>query len=431
MRKTVFAAFAGTLIVAASAVAEVPDRPTFTKDILPILQENCITCHRPEGLNMSGMIAPMSLMTYEEVRPWSKAIARVTQNREMPPWHAAPEQHGQFSNERTLTEDQIATIQKWVQTGAKRGNPNDAPAPIEYPATGWNIGEPDLIAEFDEPYFVEDEVEDLYHDVHVTLTEEQLPEDKWIEKLEFKPGSSVVHHILGYATAPGETPSRGREGRRDGFFGGNAPGTDPIDFDDGFGILLKKGSTVTFAMHYHKEPGPGTGVYDSSAIGFVFHDEEVTHPVAIYPIEHGAFEIPPQHSAWRVGGAKLYEEDTYLLGMTPHTHLRGAYAKYTAFYPDGTSEVLLEVPRYDFNWQTSYSFKEPKVLPAGTRVEMELLYDNSEQNAMENGFNPQRAVRFGGPTTDEMDLAWISTTPVEPQKVSDADSGESSPSAGN
>ena len=386
------------------------ERVTFTKDILPIIQENCQTCHRPAGMNLSGMIAPMSLMTYQEVRPWAKAIARSVEAKIMPPWHASEAQHGSFRNERTLTDEEIATILSWVEQRAPRGNPKDAPEPVQFPDTGWNFGTPDLIVKFDEPFFVPDDIQDLYHDETVQLTKEQLPEDRWIKGIEFKPGSEVVHHIIGHAYAPG----RDANDRSEGMLGGNAPGADQVEFEDGFGIKLRAGSKIAFDMHYHKESGPGTGMFDRSQIGIQFHakDMPVTHPVKIYPLAHGAFEIPPYHGNWRVGAAQIMEEDMILLGMLPHTHLRGSYAKYTAFYPDGSSEILLEVPEYDFNWQTGYDFAEPKHLPAGTRLEMDLHFDNSAENAEEIGFNPARAISFGGPTTDEMDLAWLTIAPA-------------------
>lgn len=401
--------------LAMSASAEL----TFTRDVLPILQENCQTCHRPAGTNLSGMIAPMSLMTYEEVRPWAKSIVKAIESKEMPPWDASEKYHGVFQNERTLTDDQIALVRDWVAQGAKRGNPTDAPDPVQWSETGWNFGTPDLVVDFPEPYFVADEVEDLYYDIHTTLTEEQLPSDKWISGIEFKPGSEVVHHIIGHAYAPGE-----EKNERRGMLGGNAPGADESSWPEGFGIELKKGSTIRFAMHYHKEPGPGTGMYDSSQIGLQFHEQPATHPIEVSPIAHGKFEIPPYHDGWRVGASRTFDEDTYLLSMLPHMHLRGTYAKYTAFFPDGTTEELLEVPAWDFNWQTGYGYPEPRIIPAGTRIEMEFVFTNNEEQAAKGGFNPGRAVRFGGPTTDEMDLAWITVAPVKPTELSKTDSAE-------
>lgn len=418
------------IFAAMPALAEgnVPQRPTFTKDILPILQDNCQACHRPSGLNMSGMVAPMSLMTYQEVRPWARAIERTVVSKEMPPWHASEVHHGQFENERSLTEAEIQTIVRWVKGRAPMGNPADAPPPVEFSQTGWNFGEPDLVVSFDEPFFVEDDVEDLYHNITVKIPKEDLPEDRWIQAIEFKPGSPVVHHIIGYATPPGKkVEAEGEEGAQTrGMLGGMAPGSDEERFPEGYGILLPAESQITFAMHYHKESGPGTGVDDVSHIGFKFHpkDAVVNHPIEISTIANGRFEIPPYHAKWRVGASRTFPEDTVLLGMLPHLHLRGLSAKYTAFYPDGESELLLDVPLYDFNWQTGYKLAEKKIIPAGTRIEMDFYYDNSGERAAEVGFNPNRSVRFGGPTTDEMDLAWITIAPAEPIESPTASGGD-------
>ena len=401
--------------LAGGAAAE---RVTFTKDVLPILQENCQSCHRPYGKNMSGMIAPMSLITYQEVRPWAKAIARAVESKAMPPWHATEATHGVFRNERTLTDDEIATITKWVEQRAPRGRQEDAPAPIDFSTSGWNFGDPDLVIDFPEPFFVEDDVQDLYHNITVQLTEEQLPEERWIKSLEFKPGSEIVHHIIGYARSVSGDPEADPEAEETsrGMIGGNAPGKENETYPSGFGMKLRPHSHVTFAMHYHKEPGPGTGRWDSSQIGVQFHERDavIDHPVEITNIAYGGFEIPPNHGNWKVGASKTFEEDTLLLSLMPHMHLRGKAAKYTAFYPDGSSEELLDVPNYDFNWQTQYNYAVNKELPKGTRLEMEFWFDNSPERGEFAGVNPDRAVRFGGPTTDEMDLAWITVAPAEP-----------------
>jgi mono/diheme cytochrome c family protein len=414
IHKMVATTAAAFVVGAMPAMAEVPAKPTFTKDILPIFQENCQTCHRPAGTNLSGMIAPMSLISYQEVRPWAKAISKAVEGKNMPPWHADEKTHDVFANERTLTADEIATIVKWVEMRAPRGNPADAPAPIEFSESGWNFGDPDLVVDFPEPFFVPDDIQDLYKNITTELTSEMLPSDRWIRSIEFKPGSEVVHHIIGHANAPENSGNRSR-----GMLGGNAPGADQSEFPEGFGIQLHKGSHITFAMHYHKESGAGTGMYDSSQIGFQFHDEgaEVTHPIEISTISHGAFTIPPHHEKWKVGSSRTFPEDTLLLNMLPHMHLRGTAATYTAFYPDGSVEELLNVPAYDFNWQTGYDYEIMKEIPAGTRIEMEFWFDNSENQAAKGGFNPARAISFGGPTTDEMDLAWITIAPKK--EVSD------------
>ena len=381
-------------------------RVTFTKDILPILQENCQTCHRPSGINYAGMIAPMSLMTYREVRPWAKSMLKSVRSREMPPWHASPRHRGVFENERGLTEEQISTLERWVATGAAIGRPEDAPEPIVFSESGWSFGEPDFIIQI-EPYLVADNVEDQYVNLTVGIP---LEENRWIQALEFKPGSEAVHHVIGYARAGGE----GFTGRG-GMVGGIAPGNDPDSYPEGYGALLPKQGNFVFAMHYHKESGPGTAVMDYTQVGFKFHDREAK--VRLVHIEsignQGRWEIPPYHPDWAVGSSRTFDQDVLLISMMPHLHLRGKAAEYVAHYPDGTRETLLWVPNYDFNWQESYNLKEPKLIPAGTRLENTMWFDNSVEQAQVGGFNPGRPVRFGGPTTDEMDLGWISYVLVD------------------
>lgn len=413
---------AAGLMASASVMA---DQITFTKDVLPILQENCQTCHRPGGDNMSGMIAPMSLMDYSEARPWAKAIRKAVENKTMPPWHADEKFNGHFINERTLTKEEIAKVLKWVDTGAKRGNPADAPEPIKF-REGFFMGEPDLVLNFNEPFFIKDDVEDLYYNETVKLTEDVLPEDAWVTNVEFIPGSEVVHHIIAYAADPSSEDYVAVEQNEDlegaeeeelggrTMLGGLAPGTDPGYYPEGFAFNLRKGSEMTFAMHYHKEAGPGTGVFDDSTMAMKFTDKQPSHSVNITTIAHGAFEIPPNHPNWVVSGARTFDEDILLLNLFPHTHLRGVASTYTAHYPDGSSEVLLETPNYDFNWQEYYYYKEPKLIPKGSRIEVELVYDNSPENAEANGFDSNRAVSFGGPTTDEMDLGWYTFSPAKP-----------------
>lgn len=408
------AASALTLTLAVAGPAPADDavsEVTFNKDILPVLQRNCQDCHRPAGLNSSGSIAPMSLMTYEEVRPWTKSILKAVKNRSMPPWLATEATHGVFMNERSLTNEEIAAVEKWVQSGAPLGSPEVAPPPKQFGGVdGWSIGKPDLVVGFNEPYFVADDVWDHYEYIKVKLTDGQLPEDKFIKALEFKPGSRVVHHIIAFATGPGDKSSPDR-----GMIGGMAPGTNPPHLPEGYGIPLKKGSTVIFQMHYHKEKGPGTGVFDSSQIAFIFQDKPTTHPVVIEPISHGGFEIPPGHPHWRVGMARTWDHDIDVMSLLPHSHLRGTAAKYVAFYPDGRVETLLDVPKYDFNWQIDYIYNTPKRIPAGTRIEAQIWYDNSPaRTELAPEVDSTKSVRFGQPTTDEMDLAWITFADSEP-----------------
>jgi mono/diheme cytochrome c family protein len=400
----------GLAMVSGSALAATaPDagagtvQPTFYRDVLPVLQQSCQACHRPAGLNMGGLIAPMSLVTFDEVRPWAKSIAKAVESKTMPPWHASEKYHGVFANERTLEPEQIATLVLWAKSGAPAGDPSAAPPPVAWPPAGWAIGEPDLVLEMPETFTVADDVEDQYQNFTIDLPVE---EERWIKAIEFRPGSSVVHHIIGYVIEPGATYRDGR-----GHVGGIAPGNDPESFSAGTGYPVRPGSKFVFAMHYHKEAGAGTAVPDRSIAGIKFYPREEQaqlRTVHIEAIGNGAFEIPPNHENWQVGSARVFDRPIELHYLMPHMHLRGKAAKFTATYPDGAQQVLLEVPRYDFGWQTSYEFRTPLVLPAGTRLDVQLWFENTAERAAANGFSNQKAVRWGGPTTDEMDLGFLS-----------------------
>jgi hypothetical protein len=394
----VLAPAAGAL---ASTSKDTTSTPTFFKDVLPVLQENCQTCHRPDGANLGGMVAPMSFIDYEGTRPWAKSIARQVEGRTMPPWHAAPEHHGVFANERTLTDSEVTTLVRWANTGAPAGDSADAPPAREWPDTGgWSIGQPDLVLDMGTDYQVTDDVEDEYVTFVTTITEEMLPAPRWVKAVEFRPGSSVVHHIIARP------------------LGGIAPGNDPTVHPDGFGTLLKPGTEIRWQMHYHKEPGAGTAAMDRSMAALRFYPEGYTpeHPILNDPLARGDFVIPPGDADYSATVSTKFERDSLLLGYTPHMHLRGKSARYVAKYPDGTQEVLLDVPRYDFNWQTHYEYPAPgKKVPAGTEIELTMTWDNSENNP--HNPDPTAEVRFGQPTTAEMMFGFVSYADAEPGYV--------------
>ncbi|MEE2777498.1 MAG: hypothetical protein VYE73_12150 [Acidobacteriota bacterium] len=412
-----------TLAVLLAATLAAPvlaaDGPTYYRDVLPILQQSCQTCHRAAGDDLFGMVAPMSFETYEDTRPWAKSIAKQVEAGTMPPWHASEKFHGVFENERTLDETAIATLKRWAKTGAAAGDPADAPAPVTFQGTdGWAIGEPDLIVTFDEPFLVKDHLSDHYENISVTLTEDVFPEDRYIQSMQFKPDSEAVHHIVMFAMQPGEQMGLSEDAEAqdlpENMIGGFGPGTDASTFPEGYGRLLRKGSTIIFNMHYHKEAGPGTAVWDRSEIAFKFSDKPVRHNVLWAGARGLDFEIPANHPEWAVGTSRIFEQDVTLMALFPHMHLRGAAATYWANYPNGEREMLLDVPSFDFNWQTNYIFKEPKQLPAGTRVDVKLVYDNSPENAARSGFNSNRDVQWGGPTTDEMAVGFFDYTLTQP-----------------
>ncbi|MCY3931720.1 MAG: hypothetical protein OXH70_08380 [Acidobacteria bacterium] len=385
--------------LAAANNNDVPqDTPTYYGDVQTVLEQKCQVCHRPNGANLGGMVAPMAFTSYQETRPWARSIARQVESGLMPPWHAAPRHHGVFENERSLTAEQRATLVAWARGGAPMGNAADAPpAKVWERSDGWTIGEPDLVMDMGQDFFVEDDVRDQYVNFETVITEEMLPEPRWIKAVEFRPGGPVVHHIIARP------------------FGGIAPGNDPTVHHDGFGTLVKPGTTIRWNMHYHKEPGPGTGTWDRSSVALRFYpkDYEPDHVMQSKSMGKFDFEIPPGDSNYVARTTTKFERDALLLGYTPHMHLRGKSARYLAKYPDGTEEVLLDVPRYDFNWQTHYKYPAGgKKIPAGTEIELTMAWDNSADNP--SNPDPTATVVYGGPTTAEMMFGFVSYADAEP-----------------
>ena len=196
-----------------------------------------------------------------------------------------------------------------------------------------------------------------------------------------------------------------------------AEGAESAMLPDGFGVRLEKGSTISFGMHYHKEATEGSAVVSQAEIGFYVASEEPKYKVINNSISNRGFEIPPSHSNYRVGLSRLLEKDTYVLTLWPHAHIRATAARYTAFYPDGREELLLDVPRYDQGWQVTYKYKEPKLLPKGTRIDVDFWYDNTPERGAREGFDPNRFVGYGPRTNDEMALGFIGYAEVDESQV--------------
>ena len=385
MRKTAIVASMVALLSTASSYAEVPANPTFTKDVAPIMFENCASCHR------AGQIGPMSLLSYEEVRPWAKSISKNVADGSMPPWDA-DHGYGPWKDDRSLSQDQIDTIVKWVEAGAKRGNPKDMPAAPSFPEGDWTLGEPDLEIVFDK-YDVPAGGPDLFHD-HLVQTE--LTEDKWITDVEILPGSNeVVHHVILW------------QGERDdnnpqGWVGAWAAGADPMRFPEGTGRMLKKGSVIRGDMHYHPTDNPHT---DQTRVGFHFSETEVEKELVNLWVMNNEFAIPAGAENHQVRSRYTFMEDSHLISLTPHMHYRGKDFVYTAKFPDGSSKDLLKVSDYDFNWQTEYRFENPEAMPEGTVIECVAHFDNSANN--EANPDPTKEIYFGPESYDEMMIGFI------------------------
>lgn len=378
---------------------------TFTKDVAPIFYKNCTGCHRP------GEIAPMSLLTYNDARPWAKSIREKVANREMPPWHADPK-YGEWRNDRRISQEAINTILAWVNNGAKEGDPKDLPPMPEY-TPGWKIGKPDQTFSAPEQSVPAEGVVD-YQYLSVPTN---FKEDRYITSAEIRSSAHpVVHHVIVFVQEPGAT-SRLQGKLLVGF----APGEDPAVFRAGFGRKIPAGSNLLFQIHYTPN---GTATKDVTTVGLIYAKTPVEHTVVTRPVLQTAFEIPAGHPNYEVKSSFTFNEPAQLYSFMPHMHLRGKDFEYKAVFPDGTSKILLSVPRYDFSWQTYYVLKDPVAVPKGTRIECVAHFDNSTNNKYNP--DPTKAVKWGDQTWEEMMIGWMSfvyDSPPPATKVTETKSG--------
>src|SRR5258706_7828573 len=380
---------------------------TYSKDVAPIIYNKCATCHR------AGEIAAMSLLNYGETRPWAKSIKQAVVGKVMPPWFADPNV-GHFSNDARLPQSEIDTIAKWVDNGAPEGNKADLPPAPKF-VEGWVLGKPDVVIEMPEEFDVPAEgvIPYKYFTAKTNFTE-----DKWVRGIEIRAGArSVVHHIIlslrepdsaaaprAAATSEAGDVRRGRSVQ----LAGTAPGLQPKLFPEGVARKIKAGSDIVFQMHYTPN---GKVTKDKSYVGLFFSKEPPTRLSGGGGIMNFRFKIPAGDPNYEVTSTWTAPEDVQLTGMMPHMHVRGKDFKYTAVFPDGHSEVVLNVPHYDFNWQLHYTLAEPKFLPKGTRIECVAHYDNSPNNKFNP--NPNKDVTWGDQTFDEMMIGYFDYLPVK------------------
>jgi hypothetical protein len=388
-------------IVASPAFAAAP---TFSRDVAPILYRSCVECHRPTAM------APMSLLSYDEARPWARAIKQKVAARQMPPWGADPAV-GRFSNDVSLKQADIDTIVAWVDGGAPEGNRADLPKPPQF-AEGWSIGTPDYVFRMQKPFTVPADGTVPY--VYITIPT-NLKEDIWIKAVELKPTDRrVVHHIIsnlveGNGTTPDPEPKLTRDPARKeigGGLGGLVPGRLYGEFEEGVARKIPAGADIVLQMHYTTIGQPVT---DRTEIGVVLSKEPPKNLRAQGggAIPNMQFAIPPGDSNYEVVGQQKFDRDTYLSSLYPHMHVRGKDATYAIVYPDGREEVVLRVPKYDFNWQLSYKLAEPKFMPKGSTLKVTMHYDNSAANRYNP--DPTATVRWGEQTWEEMMLGYYGT----------------------
>lgn len=365
-----------------------------------IIQRHCLECHRDGG------VAPFALSDYAEVASQSGAIRQVLEKGVMPPWFAAPPEHGQvspFANINALAEQDKQDLLTWLSKGKAEGNPADAPAPREF-IPGWHIGVPDHVVQAPSPIQVKATGTMPYQNFTVDAG---LSETKYLKAIEVKPTArEVVHHILVFVVPPSKPGQKAKRDRDDdetsGFFAAYAPGYDALVFNEGYGKVLPAGSRLKFQIHYTPN---GTATEDRPTLGMIFADEKPKHLVDVVGIAQPRLSIPPHASNHEVVATQRVSKETTILAFFPHMHLRGKAFKYEATLPGGETQVLLDVPRYDFNWQLSYRLAEPLKIPAGSTIRATAWYDNSSENLANP--DPSKTVRWGQQTYDEMMIGYI------------------------
>ncbi|MDQ6664434.1 MAG: thiol-disulfide isomerase [Acidobacteriota bacterium] len=432
------------LVLAAASTLRAAD-VTFDREISPIFFTHCTGCHHAND------VAPMSLLTYKDARPWAASIKEAVLTRTMPPWKADPH-FGKFSNDPTLTVAEIATIEKWVEQGAKEGNPKDLPTTPVY-STSWKIGKPDAIFAIPEHQLTKDGPDEYEYFIVPT----NFKEDVWVQSAELIPGNrKIVHHAhvwFEMPPAPDSKPSDAKPGEtkksdppteytkwlmvRDGKLtyirleapvldngclaedNGNLPGRK---LNDGSGPIasylpgkgpdvyplgtakkIPAGALLKFQVHYSKVTHkPET---DATSVGLIFAKEPPAQPAKRVDLSTYLFKIPAGDPHHEVSDCHTFDKDVYITTLTPHMHLRGGDMRFDVEYPDKRKETLLFVPHYNFNWQITYKLQEPKFIPKGTKLAVIAHFDNSANNP----FNPDPTldVRWGEASRKEMMDGWV------------------------
>ena len=400
---------------AATAAAAQPDEVTFSRDVAPILRQRCEACHR------EGQMAPMSLVTYEEVRPWARAIRSKVVAREMPPWHIDKTVGIQeFGNDISLTDAQIATVAAWVDAGAPRGNPADLPPPVAWPSgDNWRLagqmgGDPDLVV-VSPPWTQPSEGQDQWYQ---PLVETGLTEDRWVRGVEVRPtiaGRQIVHHALARVVQreePGDfTPAIDFSGRG-AFLTEFAVGKNGDVFRENTGKLLKAGAGISYDIHYHSV---GEDITDQVEVGLWFYPKGVMPKYRVYAQVMGTqqsmqtFDLPPGEKTVHHAYIPL-SLPARLENYQPHMHVRGKAMSMEAIYPDGRVEMLSHVANFDFNWHVNYVYAEDSapVLPQGTVIHLTAWHDNTASNPANP--DPEQWVGWGQRSYDDMYHAHVNVT---------------------
>ncbi|MCC6402976.1 MAG: ascorbate-dependent monooxygenase [Fimbriimonadaceae bacterium] len=376
---------------------------TFAEHVAPILNEHCLECHRP------GQVAPFSMEKFEEVKNWSKMIALVTKNGTMPPWKAAPG-IGEFQHENRLDDAEKETLQRWAEAGAPSGELGKAPAPPSFPE-GWPLGEPDRVLKTAAAFKLGADGPDEYWNFVIKADNK---EPVFIQAMDVRPGNrKVVHHVIAFLDNSGQARRKAEADPRGayltygglgfvptGSLGGWAPGLKPTLTAPDTGIRLDPGTDIVLQVHYHKS---GVEETDQTEIALYYNKQKVKNEVQIAWIANLFIRIPAGDPAKKFTQTLPIPVDVTLYWLMPHMHTLGQEMRATWVRPDGTEEPLIFIPKWDWNWQLAYYLKEPKLLPKGSKLRVEAVYDNSADNPF-NPNNPPKDVTWGEATTDEMML---------------------------
>jgi hypothetical protein len=398
---------AAILVVSASGAATVPPQVTFTRDVAPILEKNCQACHRP------GEAAPFSLLTYQQARPWAKAMKEAVRLKKMPPWFADPH-YGKFSNDHSLAAKDVDAIAAWADAGAPEGDPKDLPAPLSF-VEGWSIPKPDVVFQPPQAFEIPASGTIEYQKI---IVPSGFTEDKWVQFAEARPGDRArIHHMILYVREPGshwlkeakpgvffvapkpaENENVDTSALPSDFLVGYAPGQPPEILPPGQAKLIKAGSDLVLEIHYTTNGAPATD--HGSKFGLVFARVAPKERVLTLSATNGTFKIPPGDPNYRVDAEFQLGTTVKLAGLHPHMHGRGKDFEYRIVYPNGESQTLLRVPRYNWHWQLWYNLAEPIVLPKGAKIECTAHFDNSPNNP--DNADPTKEVSWGDQSWDEM-----------------------------
>lgn len=387
---------------------------TFARDIAPILYENCVVCHRPDG------VAPFSLIEYESIKRRAQQISEVVSSGYMPPWKPDSRYGPKFQGERKLTSNQIEILNRWYETGMSAGDLDQTPTPPSFPDT-WQMGAPDAIVEFPEPYLLQAEGTDIYRNFVISVP---FDSTKHIKAIEFLPGSqNVIHHAVlqvDKTTTSRENdelePGIGFDGMGigaaappEGQMVGWTPGQNPYESYPGTAWTLEPGSDIVIQLHMLPS---GKVESISPRVGLYFTEEAPTRSSFVMQMKNFDIDIEPENDAFQIEEKMSIPVDMDIIGVYPHAHYIGKDLGAYALFPDGSKHWLFRIPDWDFNWQSDYRYETPVRIPAGSTLHMSYTYDNSSNN-IRNPNNPPQRVRDGWTSFDEMAELSIQVLPVE------------------